>query len=549
MSLSGIKGFASGGGSAGPPGPGNLVGAVNTDSIAMTVANPGVSNILSATLLIGMTTAPANSFGVSLNVYSGTSPGLVGFFAVGGITELTSSVLQFAGIGQAVGGTFGIRVNQSSGTTSGFLSFTDWNTFNNKQDTLKIGPLSASSFTNGATLFGPTFQLGPADGTNPGVITTGGQTFAGDKTFLGVIAAQSGTLAAPGFHLGTDVGTGFFRAAANQLNLAVLGVTVMVWGSNNIQSGVPILGAPGSTGAPAFSFNADSDTGTYNPAANTFGVVVGSTEALRMTSAGSSFVGFLNAPAHQISGTSSGFISLVAGTSLAGWTLLMPQVQGGASSIFMNNGSGGITWAVLGAGGFGATTSLLLTGASSGVFTQTVGTSFASFTNTWPIAQGGTYTFLRNDGQGGLTWDSSNYVARYSTSAGQVITSQVIIDFGTSTFDPLSAVTTGASWKFTCPAGGNGYYQVNVGLECTSTTFTVTRTIDVFLYKNDVLYSQIGEFNFTTGTLFPWVLGSDIVNLVAGDKINIQAVSNLSGGITFDSNTAHNFVSIGKLGL
>lgn len=46
-----------------------------------------------------------------------------------------------------------------------------------------VGSFSGSSQTNGATISSNTITFGPADGTNPGMMSTGTQTFAGTKTF------------------------------------------------------------------------------------------------------------------------------------------------------------------------------------------------------------------------------------------------------------------------------------------------------------------------------------------------------------------------------
>ncbi len=524
MSLGGIKGFASGGGVA-SLGPGTPVGAQSTDSIAMSVANPGISNILSATLLIGMTNAPANTFGVSLNIYAGASPGLVGFFPVGGITELNSSVLQFAGPGQAVGGTFGIQINQSSGTTSGYLSFTDWNTFNNKVS--NVGPVNAVSFANGATIFGPTFQLGPADFTNPGVVTTGGQTFAGDKTFTGVISAQNGTLAAVGFHLGTDVGTGFFRAAVNQLNLAVSGATVMVWGSNNVQTSVPILGASGSTTVPEFSFAADPDTGIYNPGANKLGFVVGSSELLRMDGASAvmSSFGFLGmgttVPAYAIDVSQS--VASPVGVRVKNTAVAVGNVHasvfvensvsygqlfkaGASYSTYKNIGpndlgfyntggnisllsdAGPVTISGAGAANavvtvgngnatvYGSTILIIMGGMSSGLLGIAVGTSFASFANTWPLSQGLTNSIMQNDGTGQLQFNQAlklngtstgfiSFMAGTSTAGYTLImpnaqggASTLLVNDGSGNLSWTTiAAASGLTQCWAVATGGSGY--------------------------------------------------------------------------------------------
>jgi hypothetical protein len=53
-----------------------------------------------------------------------------------------------------------------------------------------IGSIAGSSTSNGATISGATLTLAPADGTNGGIVTTGAQTIAGDKTFTGSIRGK-----------------------------------------------------------------------------------------------------------------------------------------------------------------------------------------------------------------------------------------------------------------------------------------------------------------------------------------------------------------------
>ena len=75
----------------------------------------------------------------------------------GNLTEATSSVLTISGGNNAVIGTgTTIQVTQANTTTNGYLSSTDWNTFNNKQDALTAGtdyevPLTVSTGLTRAT--------------------------------------------------------------------------------------------------------------------------------------------------------------------------------------------------------------------------------------------------------------------------------------------------------------------------------------------------------------------------------------------------------------
>jgi lysophospholipase L1-like esterase len=55
-----------------------------------------------------------------------------------------------------------------------------------------VGAFSGSSQTNGASISGSTITFGPADATNPGMVTTGAQTFAGVKTHSNTIISSGG---------------------------------------------------------------------------------------------------------------------------------------------------------------------------------------------------------------------------------------------------------------------------------------------------------------------------------------------------------------------
>jgi hypothetical protein len=59
-----------------------------------------------------------------------------------------------------------------------------------------VSAVGSSANANGATVSGVTINLEPASGSFPGVVTTGTQTFAGNKTFSGTVAlGSSGTIA------------------------------------------------------------------------------------------------------------------------------------------------------------------------------------------------------------------------------------------------------------------------------------------------------------------------------------------------------------------
>lgn len=81
-----------------------------------------------------------------------------------------------------------LSISQANNTTDGYLSSTDWNTFNGKQQAITIGAIGAAT-TNGMTLSAGTLALSAADVTHGGALTASSQTFGGAKTFNSSITA------------------------------------------------------------------------------------------------------------------------------------------------------------------------------------------------------------------------------------------------------------------------------------------------------------------------------------------------------------------------
>jgi hypothetical protein len=105
---------------------------------------------------------------------------------------------------------------ESSGSNSGDVSLAS------------VGSTPAAA---GASLSGQVLTLQPADGTHPGLLTTGSQTIAGNKTFSGTdfecqyLTAANQIRAAQGFYNANLSQPCFIRAAPSDGAGAVLGVT------------------------------------------------------------------------------------------------------------------------------------------------------------------------------------------------------------------------------------------------------------------------------------------------------------------------------------
>ena len=130
--------------------------------------------------------------------------------------------------------------------------------------------------------------------------------------------------------------------------------------------------------------------------------------------------------------------------------------------------------------------------------------------------------------------------ARYTTSS-QVLPGAVattIIDYTTVEYDSHSAVTTGASWKFTAPAPGKYLVAAIVGATAGGVS-TYLR-----LFKNNLLYATLGgpptATNVHTG-------GSTVLSLDVGEFLDLR-VTNFGGAVTLDGIASDNWVAISYQG-
>ncbi len=145
--------------------------------------------------------------------------------------------------------------------------------------------------------------------------------------------------------------------------------------------------------------------------------------------------------------------------------------------------------------------------------------------------------------------DSRIVSARYETNAAQSIpnNSATIIDFGTKTIDTHSAVTTGASWKYTAQVAGK--YRVSCKILFTSGGGWVAgELVDLMLYKNGTKYSDLGNtISQTTHSTFVAVGGSDVIDLNVGDYIDVRVSQNSGASLALNANVQNNNVAIDRI--
>jgi len=141
-------------------------------------------------------------------------------------------------------------------------------------------------------------------------------------------------------------------------------------------------------------------------------------------------------------------------------------------------------------------------------------------------------------------------VARYTTNAGQSIANATttIVDFEDVTFDPSSAVTVGAAWKFTCPTGKAGIYHVEADATFASVAWAAGNVAQLFLYKNNALYSVLRRKTLEGAiTFYNNVHGSDTVSLAVGDYIDIRTSQNTGGAVALHTDGLNNHVAISRI--
>lgn len=135
--------------------------------------------------------------------------------------------------------------------------------------------------------------------------------------------------------------------------------------------------------------------------------------------------------------------------------------------------------------------------------------------------------------------------ARYSTSAGQSIPNNTatIVEFGSKSFDSHNAVTTGP-WKFTAMVSGK--FRVSSMILFTSGGgWAAGEFVELMLYKNGSKYSDLNNyFCEAAHSTFVPVAGTDVIELVAGDYIDVRCRQNSGASLALNANGQNNHVEI-----
>lgn len=252
-----------------------------------------------------------------------------------------------------------------------------------------LAAIGSSPNANAATLTGQVLNLEPADASFGGVVTTTTQTFAGDKTFTGIVAHSLGSATLPAIVPTGDVDTGVWSSGSNSWSVSTTATERIRIGVNNsgfinihgnftsqtygmllngMAANVPTLGLRlansqsvnlvdlvtyagsvfgsitkdgfhnmplGAVTTPTYSFIGDTNTGIYSSAADTLNLTTGGTERLRLLSGGVINTG------GNYTDTTAGFQMTALGTTKP--ILHLKHIASGTSDFILCKDSSSVT--------------------------------------------------------------------------------------------------------------------------------------------------------------------------------------------------------------
>lgn len=140
--------------------------------------------------------------------------------------------------------------------------------------------------------------------------------------------------------------------------------------------------------------------------------------------------------------------------------------------------------------------------------------------------------------------------ARYSTNAGQSISTATvtILDFEDKSYDDHGCVTTGASWKFTCPRTGKVRVSAAAAL-ASNAGWSANEGVLFYIYKNGAEYSRQEWLCTVTSTQEVNATPiNDEVDVLAGDFIDIRLQQTSGGTIALQTSNVKNYVAINYVG-
>ncbi|MDO8335829.1 MAG: carbohydrate binding domain-containing protein [Candidatus Saccharibacteria bacterium] len=413
-------------------------------------------------------------------------------------------------------------------STTGLLTSTDWNTFNGKENVLtftgnglfsrsgntvtglacttgqipkwsggtfacgadtdtdtgvtSVGTFTGASIANGASIAGTVITFGAADGTNPGLVTTGTQTFAGAKTFSGAMTLSS-TLNANG-----DVTIGDAATDGLTITSEIRGASPLVFEGTTNNNVYTTFAITDPTTARTVTF-ADR-SGTVSLSGDTFtGDVTGtlnSSGATALTIAADAVALGTDTTGNYVAGLTGGTGISISGTAGEGWspTVTLANTAVSAGSYAPSNAGGGVltlpqfTVDAQGRLTAASTTNVTLTGIANSQLANS-----AITINTSGGLSGGSSVSLGGSISLGLDLSDAGDANTATTSSGSGLEAsggEIGLLRGCSTGQLLKYNSTTSLWA--CSADNNSggtVTSITAGTGLNGGTITTSGTIDI----------------------------------------------------------------------
>lgn len=431
---------------------------------------------------------------VAANI-TGSNTGDVSFTAIG-----TTPNLQGASVGtgqvvtlQPASATFGGVVSTASQTFQGNKTFNGFviasNITGSNTGDVSLGVVGTAPAAQAASFSGQVLTLQPADATNPGVVSSAAQTFAGVKTFSVQTLFADGTSSLPGIAFSGEISSGMYRLGSGSFGLSVAGdlaihlrsiapgtVNVGINSSASASNTVP-FSANRTLNGTAFYQWGNLSNGTLSgtvfqvsngPSANytTIENFANSTgTASGYFAGGSAFLGGIN-QLSTVYGNEFNSTASFVGFVTRGRQLVHERMRLNEFGLVLRGGLG-----------------LTITGSSisGGGITHFTNNSTSSYSLTWPGAQGAAGTAPVNNGSGVLSWTAT--LTNPMTQSGDMVVgsgagvASRLAAPATSSVSMLTTIGSGASayvptWRPYRPPnvvvfnnGAQGVYTVSSGVQ------------------------------------------------------------------------------------
>lgn len=473
-----------------------------------------------------------------------------------------------------------------------------WSAIGAASGVTTMGAIGSSPNANGATISGSNLNLEPASGSFGGVVTTGAQTFAGEKTFSSIInpllIGGTGTTSTLTLKTTTGVGT------TNADMIFQVGNNGATEAARILNSGVVAIGTPSPSANAKFTVSLNT-AASIAPNANTVfhgigadnvstrfnmdmfgtaGIPVINTRRARGTGASPTAVqtndilgrwGGIGYGATGFATLASAYFTVKAGEnwtdSAQGSYLDLSTTPNGSTTAATRLTIGNDGLVTLGVAGT-STGSLALTGATSGTVTIAPQAAAGTYNFNLPTSAGSSGQPLLSGGGGSTAQTYGTLgVAGGGTGATTLTANNVILGNGTDAVQFVAPGTSGniltsngTTWTSAAPAAGTAALSA---ITAATGTNTIENVNFAQAWEWDSLTSEIGlklsSSSITTGSVFnvattnasmsgPSVLINNNSTNAAGYGMTIAMTgANGPAGLNITSTTA-NAINVSKSG-